>query len=151
MGVPIGKTRIKKLQKKADLAVREPLDRPKKRYSPPQLVYYGDITKLTRGGGGTAGDGGGAMSMIPCWIAEVLYGVDAPRTRLVRTWLLESYKRRNFIGRIAVPIYARVGVRVASVLRSWPVLRAAFRPVFDLAVQRAYREFANRAASLQDR
>ena len=137
---------MKKMQKKAGSAIQETLERPRKSYSPPRLVYYGDVTKLTRGGGGNGNDGGGAMSMV-CWIAEVLYGIDAPQTRLVRAWLIESYKRRDLIGRIAVPLYSHAGVRIASLLRTWPLLRSAFRPLFDRALERAYREFANRAVS----
>jgi hypothetical protein len=136
-------------KKKTDSATRDPLERPRKRYSAPHLVYYGDVTQLTRGGGGTNGDGGGSMSMIACWIAEVLYGVDAPRTRLVRGWLTESYKRRDFIGRIVVPLYSRFGVAVAGLLRRRPVLQGAFRPLFDGAVKRAHQEYAGRAVLLQ--
>jgi len=139
------------MQKKTDSATREPLERPRKSYSQPRLEYYGDVTKLTRGGGGTTGDGGGAMSMIPCWIAEVLYGIDAPRTKLVRAWLTESYERRDLIGRIVVPLYTRFGVTVAGLLRRRPVLQSVFRPLFYRAVKRAHQEYAERAVSLQAR
>ena len=88
------------------------------------------------------GDGGGAMSMAMCWIAEVLYGVDAPRTRLVRSWLTESYERREPITRIVVPMYSRFGVSVAGLLREYPVLERIFRPLFDRAVKRAHWEYA---------
>ena len=87
----IGETRMKKMQKKAGSAIQETLERPRKSYSPPRLVYL--------------------------------------------------------IGRIAVPLYSHVGVRIASLLRTWPLLRSAFRPLFDRALERAYREFANRAVS----
>ena len=38
--------------KKTDSGAREPLERPRRTYSAPRLVYYGDVTHLTRGGGG---------------------------------------------------------------------------------------------------
>jgi len=148
--MPIGKTRMKKMQKKAGFAMWETLERPRKSYSPPRLVYYGDVTKLTRGGGGNGNDGGGAMSMV-CWIAEVLYGIDAPRTRLVRAWLIESHKRRDLIGRLVVPLYRRFGVTVAGLLRRCPVLQSVFRPLFYRAVERAHREYAERVVSLEAR
>jgi len=89
--------------------------------------------------------------MIPCWIAEVLYGIDAPRTKLVRAWLTESYERRDLIGRIVVPLYTRFGVTVAGLLRRRPVLQSVFRPLFYRAVKRAHQEYAERAVSLQAR
>ena len=121
----------------------------RKIYSTPRVVYYGDVTSLTRGGGGTNGDGGGAMSMIACWIAEVLYGVDAPRTRLVRAWLTEAYERRDLTARIVVPLYSRFGVRIAGLLRRHRVLQPAFHLLFDRAVKRAHREYAGRAVLLR--
>jgi len=141
---------MQKRQKNKDSAIREPLERPRKSYSPPRLVYYGDVTKLTRGAGGGTGDHGG-HTKLPCWIAEVLYGVDAPRTRLVRAWLTESYGRRDLIGRIVVPLYSRFGVTVAGLLRRCPVLQSIFRPLFYRAVKRAHQEYADRAVSLQAR
>jgi hypothetical protein len=81
----------------------------------------------------------------PCWIAEVLYGIDAPRTRLVRAWLTKSYKRRDPVARIVVPLYRRFGVAVAGVLRNRPGLQPLFRPLFDRAVKSAHREYAGRA------
>ena len=138
------------MERKADSVTHEASERPGKIYSPPRLVHYGDLTTLTRGGMGAGGDAGGAMSMI-CWIAEVLYGVDAPRTKLVRTWLIESYERGDFIGRVVLPLYSRVGMRVAGLLRRCRVLQSLFRPLFDGAIKRAHREYAARVVSVQAR
>lgn len=38
----------------------------KRRYVSPELVEYGSIGKLTRGGSGTVGEGVGGMSMPMC-------------------------------------------------------------------------------------
>jgi hypothetical protein len=38
----------------------------KKPYSAPQLVDYGSVTKLTRGGSSSTGEGFGDMKMAPC-------------------------------------------------------------------------------------
>jgi hypothetical protein len=39
-------------------------DKGKKPYRPPRLVVYGDLGQVTRGGGGTRGDGGSAHSKL---------------------------------------------------------------------------------------
>lgn len=113
----------------------------KKVYSAPRLTYYGDVTQLTTGGNGAGGDGGGAGMSMMCWIAEVLYGVGAPRTRIVRAWLTAAYERRDPVARIVVPLYRRFGVAVATLLRKRPVLQRVFRPLFDRLVKRAHSEF----------
>ncbi len=123
---------------------------PKKNYSAPRLTCYGEVTQVTRGQGGNGLDGGKLGKSRPaCWIAEVLYGFDAPRTRLVRAWLAESYKRRDPLARVVVPLYSRLGVAVARMMRRYPVLQPVFRPLFDRAVKRAHREYAERAVLLQ--
>jgi len=114
----------------------------KKKYEGPQLVCYGTVTKLTRGGGGHGADGSGHPHTKACWIAEVIYGVDAPRTQLIRAWLTECYDRREPWSLVVVPLYRRFGQRVAAFLRSWPVFKNVFRPLFDLGVRRAHRDCA---------
>ncbi len=84
--------------------------------------------------------GGGATKK--CWIAEELYGVGSPRTVLVRAWLNGAYDRRRCWALIAVPLYRRVGVRVACRLRSCTLLEKVLRPLFDYAVRCAHREYA---------
>jgi hypothetical protein len=116
----------------------------KKKYQGPQLVCYGNVAQLTRGGGGKAKDADGLHTKV-CWIAEVIYGVDAPRTQLVRAWLSECYERREPWSLVVVPLYRRFGQRIAAFLRNWPVFKTVFRPLFDLGVRRAHRD---RAAAL---
>jgi len=78
----------------------------------------------------------------------VLYGVDSPRTRLVRAWLTESYERRDPMARIVVPLYRRFGVAVAGMLRKHPGLQPLCRLLFDRAVKSAHREYSGRAVLL---
>jgi hypothetical protein len=115
----------------------------KKRYQGPQLVCYGNVAQLTRGGGGGGSDGGphGPHTKV-CWIAEVIYGVDAPRTQLVRAWLRECYERREPWSLVMVPLYRRFGQRIAVFLRSRPAFKGVFRSLFDLGVTRALRDRA---------
>jgi hypothetical protein len=114
----------------------------KKKYEIPQLVCYGNVAQLTRGGGGALGDGHGTHTRL-CWIAEVIYGVDAPRTQLVRAWLCECYERREPWSVVVVPLYRRFGQRIAAFLQYCPVFKTVFRPLFDLGVRRAYRDRAS--------
>jgi hypothetical protein len=116
----------------------------KKKYQCPQLVCYGNVVQLTRGGGGNGLDSDGQHTK-HCWIAEVIYGVDAPRTQLVRAWLSECYERREPWSLVVLPLYRRFGQRIAVFLRRCPVFKSAFRPLFDLGVRRAHRD---RAAAL---
>lgn len=113
-------------------------DASKKKYQIPRLKYYGNVVQLTRGGGGTGNDAGRHTKH--CWIAEALYGVDAPRTQLIRAWLIECYDRHEPWSLVAVPLYRRFGERVAAFLRSYPAFKRAFRPLFDLGVKRAHRD-----------
>lgn len=113
----------------------------KKKYEGPRLVCYGTVAKLTRGGTGHGADttGHGAHSKV-CWIAEVIYGVDAPRTQLIRAWLTECYDRREAWSLIVLPLYRRFGKRIAAFLSSYPVFKNVIRPLFDLGVRRAHRD-----------
>lgn len=114
----------------------------KKKYRTPRLICYGDVASLTRGTGIHGNDGAGTQSKNPCWIAEVLYGVDAPRTHLVRAWLSECYERRELWSLLIVPLYCCFGKRVSLFLRRYPVFQGGFRPLFDVGVERALRDRA---------
>ena len=114
----------------------------KKAYCPPELSSYGAVTQITRGGGGTTGDGGSTHTKLACWIAEALYGVDAPRTLLIRAWLTHCYNRQQTWALVVVPLYRRFGERVAAGVRSHAVLQRLFRPLFDRAVVCAHRDYA---------
>ena len=83
--------------------------KPKKPYSAPRLVKYGDLRQLTRGGHGRFADAGGSGSNTRiCWIAEVLFGADDPRTHLLRMWLVDVYSK-TAIGSIVVALYKLFG------------------------------------------
>lgn len=137
------------IMKNVDLQAREETQVSRKKYSAPRLACYGNVTQVTRGGTGMNSDGTMGSRAGACWIAEVLFGVDCPRTRLVRAWLRESYERRDPVARIVVPLYSRYGVAVAGLLRRRPALQPLFRLLFDRAVKRAHQEYAARAVLLQ--
>jgi len=123
---------------------------PKKAYRPPVLSQYGDVKRLTGGMMGSGADGGTVTNSKACWIAEALYGVDTPRVALVRGWLVGCYDRREGWALLVVPLYRHAGQRVAAALRMFPVLQRIFRPLFDRAARRAFREVALRAVAQRD-
>lgn len=132
------------MKKQVNLPSRES-DASKKKYQTPRLKFYGNVVQLTRGGGGNGADGTGHPHTKQCWIAETLYGVDAPRTLIMRAWLTECYERREPWSLVVVPLYRRFGQSIAACLRSYPVFKGLFRPLFDLGVRRAHQD---RAAAL---
>ncbi len=121
----------------------------KKPYRKPVLTVYGDVRRLTRGGGGTKNDGAGRLTKA-CWIAEALYGLDSPRVVLVRSWLAKHYEKGDTWALAVVPLYRRFGQGAATVIRRFPWLGNVFRPVFDDAVRRAAEEYASDARTRQD-
>ncbi len=77
-------------------AAKSPATR--KPYRRPHLVSYGHVKDVIQGGGGMMSDAAGTPpggKSKGCWIAEVLYGVEDPRTLLLRAWLSAAYKKRN--------------------------------------------------------
>jgi hypothetical protein len=107
------------------------------------LSSYGDVSQITRGNmSNMPGDAGGAATKMGCWIAEALYGVDTPRTTLVRTWLNEAYDSRIGWAVVVMPLYRRYGVGLARGVRSSPLLQRMLRPLFDSAVRRAHRKYS---------
>lgn len=115
----------------------------KKAYRSPVLSTFGDVRRLTGGGRGAKNDFTGRMTRT-CWIAEALYGVQSPRVALVRAWLARCYQRGDGWALVVVPLYNRFGERIAAAVRTSSIARRIFRPVFDHAVRRAYREYARR-------
>lgn len=81
--------------------------------------------------GGIAGLGGK-----PCWIAEVVYGVDDRRTHLVRAWLTGPFCSTLF-GRCVVTLYVIVGEKVAALVRKSVMLRSLFTALFNVALGKA--------------
>ena len=113
---------------------------PRKPYTPPRLVSYGHVKDIIQGGGGKKSDatgtppGGNSKS---CWIAEQLYGVDDPRTWLLRAWLARVYDERGRGWRF-VALYNQYGLKTAQAIARGYLPRAPFRVVFDALVERAF-------------
>lgn len=128
------------MKKQPDSCVRQ-IQSGKRKYKAPRLICYGDVATVTRGAGQGRVDGKSGTSR-NCWIAEALYGVDAPRTQLVRAWLSECYERREPWSLVVVPLYHRFGQRTAVFLRGFPAFKSVFLPLFDLGVRRAHRDRA---------
>jgi len=133
----------------------KPIPAPRKPYTKPRLTYYGHVKDIVQGGLGTGNDGGAAGHSKVCWIAEALYGVNTPRTLLVRGWLTEAYdqKRRWWF---LVSLYRTFGRPVAGLIRRGGVLAQLLIPVFDYLVVKANDDTARvlkqrrRALPLQD-
>jgi hypothetical protein len=117
---------------------------PKKPYSAPRLVKYGDLRQLTRGSHGFKSDGGAGTPTKPgrgpCWIAEVLYGAEDPRTHLLRMWLVDVYSKTS-VGSMVVAVYRKFGREMAALAKRSSLLRGLLRPVFEAGLVRAHRHF----------
>ncbi len=111
----------------------------RKPYSPPKLVSHGHVKDIIQGGGGKKSDAGaakGAGNSKACWIAEVLYGVEDPRTLLLRAWLSAAYDERR-PGWPLIALYARAGQRTARLIEQGYLPEGLFRPLFDALVNKA--------------
>ena len=75
-----------------------------------------------------------------CWIAEVLYGADDPRTHLLRMWLVDVYSK-TAVGSIVVALYKLFGRELSTLVRRSSLLRRMLRPVFEAGLVRAHRHF----------
>ena len=113
---------------------------PKKPYATPQVVSYGHVKDIIQGGGGMMSDATGTPpggnSKAVCWIAEQLYGVDDPRTWLLRAWLRHIYDDRGR-GWQFVALYHRFGRSTARLMARGYLPRAPFYALFDRLVARA--------------
>ena len=123
------------------------VNREKRPYEAPKLLEYGELQKLTRGVDNGSGDSGPSSlsTKAPCWIAEVLYGENDPRTHVLRAWLNREYSQ-TAVGAVVVAIYRAVGQRVAALARSSAVLCRVLRPLFDCGLRRAQRHYMSMAA-----
>lgn len=113
----------------------------RKPYAPPRLVSYGHVKDIIQGGGGnkaldTGGAKGAGNSKKACWIAEALYGVDDPRTLLLRAWLAARYDERA-AGWPFIALYATFGRQISGLIYRGYLPRGLFRPLFDALVARA--------------
>ena len=110
-------------------------------YSSPRLVVYGDLRQLTQAKPGRASEGPGVTPRVPpCWIAEVLYGADDPRTHLLRSWLTQVYIG-TLAGSVVVRLYVVYGRQIARLATRSSSLRSILRPLFDAALIRALRDY----------
>lgn len=73
-----------------------------------------------------------------CWVAEAIYGVEDPRTHLVRAWLNGPF-RETVAGSMTMNVYLAIGQQVAWVVRRSNLLKMALKPLFDAALRRAVR------------
>ena len=99
----------------------------------------GPLATLGAGIAGAVSGGKGG-----CWIAEAIYGKEDARTHLVRAYLNGPFARTLF-GRVVMWLYGRFGQRIAAAVRCHGWLRKLFRPVFDRALQSAWRWAASSA------
>lgn len=74
-----------------------------------------------------------------CWIAEAIYGIDDPRTHLVRAWLNGPFRAKLY-GRMVMSLYLKIGRTVAAMVRMSSALRCLLKPLFDKALTRALAE-----------
>lgn len=118
----------------------------RKPYTPPRLVSYGHVKDIVQGSTGTKGDGGAGLTRPTCWVAEALYGMDDPRTLVLRAWLTEVHteKRRGWW---LVEVYRALGPTVAGLLRRGAMPRRTLLPLFDALADKA---FDNRARTIRD-
>ncbi len=82
-----------------------------------------------------------------CWIAEAIYGVEDPRTHLIRAWLNGPFRETGF-GDWIMRLYLTIGRPVAWLVKRSSVLRKAFKPLFDLALRKAVTIPARHARSV---
>lgn len=87
----------------------------------PALSAAGNAVKIPVGG---------------CWIAEAIYGVDDPRTHLVRAYLNGPF-RDSLTGNTIMAAYLAIGRQVAWLARRSSTLRSSLKPLFDRALNSA--------------
>jgi hypothetical protein len=112
----------------------------RKPYAKPQLICYGHVKDIVQGGGGNMCDATGNNTKA-CWIAEALYGVDAPRTLLIRAWLSEVYDERRRWS-FLISLYRTFGRRVAGLIQRGRLPARLFVPLFDHLVVKATDDLA---------
>lgn len=78
----------------------------------------------------------GIARLKSCWIAEVIYGSDDPRTHLLR-WYLNGPFTESHGGAAVMAVYRAIGRPVAWLARRSRLIRAALTPLFESALRRA--------------
>jgi len=107
-----------------------------KPYATPRLISYGHVKDLVQGANGMMVDASGTRSK-SCWIAEALYGVQDPRTLVLRAWLSTVLVERRPGWRF-VELYGRIGPATAALIRRGILPHQLFRPLFDRLVEKAF-------------
>src|SRR5450759_1523837 len=110
----------------------------KKPYARPTLTAYGSLKDIVQGSHGGLSDGTPGNTKA-CWIAEALYGAHDPRTFLLRSWMTGIYDARRS-GWPLVVLYRRSGPILARAICVRPILRRAFRALFDAVLGKALRD-----------
>ena len=96
-------------------------------------TYGGGTTAAGAGTAGAAGTYGGSMA-VGCWIAEAIYGPDAPETGVIRWWLTTHFIKRP-VGRFVMAYYRKYGRQIAGYVQRWSWLKPVLRPLFNLALK----------------
>jgi hypothetical protein len=105
-----------------------------------QEGWFQNMTGLINSLGNAAGGAGKlAEGVSSCWIAEALYGVNDPRTHLLRSWLNQEF-RETALGQVVMPLYARFGKLVAFAVRMSKPVRNFFQPLFEQALAAAMKQ-----------
>jgi hypothetical protein len=113
----------------------------RKPYGRPKLIPYGHVKDIVQGGGSKNNDAGNHNATKPCWIAEALYGADAPRTLLLRAWLSQAYDQRRS-GWWLISLYAKFGRRVADLVRCGRIPPRMLLPLFNSLLVKANDDIA---------
>jgi hypothetical protein len=109
-------------------------------YAPPRLICFGSVQDIIQGGGGTKSDGSGKNTKA-CWVAEALYGIDAPRTTLLRAWVTRQQVEKGR-WRLFAALYSRYGRAAADAIYRGRLPQPWVRPLFDFLVDAAFDESA---------
>lgn len=112
----------------------------KKPYSRPALISYGLVKEIVQTGGGGMSDGLHTCKNV-CWIADVLYGVEHPRTLLLRARLKLVLSRKER-GWLFAAMYRRFGRQTAGLIARGLLPRWLFAPLFDRLTDWALNEWA---------
>ena len=115
-----------------DQAAPSPTRKP---YTPPHLITYGHVKDIVQGTGGKKKDFSPPNSK-SCWIAEALYGVEDPRTLLLRAWVSSIYDERR-PGWMFVSLYRAFGRGTAELINRGVLPRRLVQPLFDALVEKA--------------
>jgi hypothetical protein len=107
----------------------------------PRVICYGSVKDIVQGGGGGGLDAINGQHTKSCWVAEALYGVDDPRTALLRAWVTRQHVE-NGRWRLFAALYSRYGRAAADLIYRGRLPRQWVRPLFDVLLAKALDETA---------